>query len=78
MARKRIPGPPGFLLAAIDIILINLGFGIAWYLRYRLELFREVAASDFLPISSYFGIQAFLTVCLLVIYRLNGVYGRRG
>jgi exopolysaccharide biosynthesis polyprenyl glycosylphosphotransferase len=77
VARKRIPGPPGFLLAAIDIILINLGFGIAWYLRYRLELFREVAASDFLPISSYFGIQAFLTVCLLVIYRLNGVYGRR-
>src|SRR5690348_9697129 len=77
MARKRALVLPGLLLAAIDVVLINVGFGIAWYLRYPLEVGREVAASDYLPISTYFGIQAFLTVCLLLIFRLNGVYGRR-
>lgn len=77
MARTRAPFLPGVLLALIDVVLINLGFAIAWYLRYQLELFREVAAADYLPISSYFGIQAFLIVCLLIIYKLNGVYGRR-
>lgn len=75
--RKRALILPGVLLAAIDVILINVGFAMAWYLRYQLELFREVAAPDYLPISSYFGIQAFLTVCLMAIYRINGVYGRR-
>jgi len=75
--RKRALLLPGLLLVTIDIVLINVGFAIAWYLRYRLELGREVAASDYLPISTYFGIQAFLTACLLLIYRLNGVYGRR-
>ena len=76
-ARKRALFLPGLLLAAIDVILINVGFAAAWYLRYRLELFREVAAADYLPIDSYLGIQAFLTVCLIAIYRINGVYGRR-
>jgi exopolysaccharide biosynthesis polyprenyl glycosylphosphotransferase len=77
MGRTRALVLPGLLLALIDAVLINVGFAIAWYLRYQLELFREVAAADYLPITSYLGIQAFLTVCLLIIYRLNGVYGRR-
>jgi len=77
MARKRALVLPGLILALIDIVMINVGFALAWYLRYRLEFGREVAASDYLPLSSYFGLVAFLTVAILVIYRLNGVYGRR-
>lgn len=77
MARKRALVLPGLILAAIDVILINVGFAFAWYLRYQLELGSEVAASDYLPLGSYLGIQAFLTVCILFIFRLNGVYGRR-
>ncbi|HLH74026.1 MAG TPA: sugar transferase [Chloroflexota bacterium] len=77
MSRKRSLVVPGLLLALIDVILINLGFAFAWYVRYKLEVGREVAAADYLPLADYYGIQAFLTVCLLLIYRLNGVYGRR-
>jgi exopolysaccharide biosynthesis polyprenyl glycosylphosphotransferase len=77
MSRKRNLVVPGLLLALIDVILINLGFAFAWYVRYKLEVGREVAAADYLPLADYYGIQAFLTVCLLLIYRLNGVYGRR-
>lgn len=77
MARKRALELPGLVLVVIDVLLINIGFSAAWYLRYVLEVGREVAAPDFLPLSDYFGIQLFLTICLLVIYRLNGVYGRR-
>lgn len=77
MSRKRALFLPGLALAAIDVVLINVGFAAAWYIRYQLGFIREVAAVDFLPLTSYLGIQAFLTVCLLLIYRLNGVYGRR-
>lgn len=77
MARKRAQFLPGLLLAAFDVIFINVGFAGAWYLRYQLEFGREVATRNYLPLSAYFGIQAFLTICLLLIYRVNGVYGRR-
>ena len=77
MSVKRSLAVSGILLAIIDAVLINVGFALAWYVRYKLEIGREVAAADYLPLADYYGIQAFLTVCLLVIYRLNGVYGRR-
>ncbi len=77
MARKRAPILPGYALAAIDVLLINLGFAVAWYLRYQLQLGREVAAPDYLALSEYRGIQALLTVCLLLVYSLNGLYLRR-
>src|SRR5436305_11337710 len=77
MARKRAQILPVAALVVIDLLLINAGFAVAWYLRYQLQIGREVAASDYLPLSQYTGIQALLTICLIVIYRVNGVYGRR-
>jgi exopolysaccharide biosynthesis polyprenyl glycosylphosphotransferase len=77
MARKRVATLPGYAVAIIDAILINAGFGLAWFLRYELQIGREVAASNFLPLGDYTGIQALLTGCLLVVYLVNGVYGRR-
>lgn len=76
--RRPRPGvlPTSFLVAR-DALLINVGFGIAWFLRYQLELGREVATTDYLPWSDYIGISLLLTGCLLLTYRLNGVYGRR-
>ncbi len=77
MGRKRVVVLPGLAVAGIDAILINAGFAVAWYLRYQLQVGREVAAADYLPLSDYFGIELLLTGCLLLIYWLNGVYGRR-
>ncbi len=77
MARRRIVSLSGLALVLLDAALINLGFATAWFLRYQLQLGREVAAPDYLPLSQYYGIQALLTICLLLIYRINGVYGAR-
>jgi FlaA1/EpsC-like NDP-sugar epimerase len=77
MMRPRPGVLPTSFLAARDILLINVGFGVAWFLRYQLELGREVATADYLPWGDYAGISLLLTACLLLIYRLNGVYGRR-
>jgi exopolysaccharide biosynthesis polyprenyl glycosylphosphotransferase len=76
-ARRRATSLPAAAVALVDLILINVGFGVAWFLRYRLQLGREVAAADFLPLTDYWGIEFILTVSLLLIYYINGVYGRR-
>jgi exopolysaccharide biosynthesis polyprenyl glycosylphosphotransferase len=77
MARKRALNVPGAVLAALDFVLINLAFTLSWYARYELKLGREVAAPDYLSLDSYLGIQILLAVSLVVIYRVNGLYGRR-
>lgn len=77
MARKRALNLPGLWLASIDIVLINAGFAVAWYLRYVLQIGREVQADNYTALSDYLGFQIALTVCLLVMFRANGVYGRR-
>jgi exopolysaccharide biosynthesis polyprenyl glycosylphosphotransferase len=46
-------------------------------LRYVLQIGREVSADNYSALSDYLGFQIALTFCLLLIFRLNGVYGRR-
>ncbi|HEX5415754.1 MAG TPA: hypothetical protein VFZ25_08800, partial [Chloroflexota bacterium] len=77
MTRTRAQIVPGVVLAIADCLLINFSFAVAWYLRYELEVGREVAATDHLPLGDYLGIQILFTICLLGTFRLNGVYGRR-
>ena len=67
------------MVAFIDVLLINLGFFIAWYARYRLELGAEIAVENFVEWSTYSSIQLALTGVLLIVYRLQGLYRlRRG
>lgn len=77
MTRTRAQIVPGLVLAVADCLLINFSFAVAWYLRYVLEVGREVAAADYLPFGDYLGIQILFTLFLLITFRLNGVYGRR-
>jgi len=77
MTRSRAQIVPSLVLALADCLLINFGFTAAWYARYVLQIGREVAAADFLPLSDYLVIQALFTTCMLVIFEVNGVYGRR-
>jgi exopolysaccharide biosynthesis polyprenyl glycosylphosphotransferase len=61
-------------VAILDVLLINLAFGIAYWLRYRLQWFAEVDEANFVPYSAFIPIVLTLTVLLLGIYKLNGVY----
>jgi exopolysaccharide biosynthesis polyprenyl glycosylphosphotransferase len=77
MGRRRSHLVSSTALAIVDILLIGLGFWLAWWARYVLELGAEVAAGNYLPWTSYLSIQLILTGVLLAIYRLQGLYGRR-
>ena len=59
---------------AIDVILINLGFALAYWVRYTLEWPFPVAAENYIPYASYLPMKAILTVLLLVVFGFQKVY----
>ena len=66
-----------FLSSAVivtDVFLINLSFAIAYWLRYDLQWFATVDDANFVPFITFIPVSLTLTVLLLGIYKLNGVY----
>ncbi len=63
-------------IAAIisDVLLINLAFVIAYWVRYGLQWFAAVDEANFVRYNAFIPISLTLTVLLLGIYKLNGVY----
>lgn len=57
-----------------DIILINLGFILAYWVRYELQLLRPVEEAYFVPYTAYLPTVAILTLILLPAYWLEGMY----
>jgi exopolysaccharide biosynthesis polyprenyl glycosylphosphotransferase len=69
----------GWLELLADVILINLAFVAAYYLRYRLELFSPLDPVFDNPLSAYLPFQVLLTVLLVFTFRAEGLYlARRG
>lgn len=64
------------VLAITDVLLINAAFAIAYWLRYRLQWFASVDAAYMVPLQSFIPVSLSLTVLLLGIYRLSGVYAQ--
>ncbi len=63
-------------VAISDVLLINLAFAIAYWLRYGLQLFAAVDAANFVSYTAFIPISLTLTALLLGIYKLNGVYSQ--
>ncbi|MBN1658239.1 MAG: undecaprenyl-phosphate glucose phosphotransferase [Anaerolineae bacterium] len=61
-------------VAIADILLINLAVGLAYWIRYDLQAFAAVDEAYFVPFLSFIPISLALTVLLLGIYKLSGVY----
>ena len=61
-------------VAIADVILINLAFGLGYWLRYDLQWFAAVDEAYFVPFPSFIPVTLALTVVLLGIYKLSGVY----
>jgi exopolysaccharide biosynthesis polyprenyl glycosylphosphotransferase len=61
-------------VAVADILLINVAFGVAYWLRYDLQWFASVDEAFFVPYGRFLGISLAMTVLLLGIYKLGGVY----
>lgn len=62
-----------------DIILINLAFPIAYWMRYDLQLFRSVDPANNVPYEVYLPLVGLLTLVFLLASRREGAYDvRRG
>lgn len=61
-------------LAVTDVLLINLAVAIAYWLRYQLQWFAAVDEAYLVPYRVFVPMSLALTVLLLGIYKLNGLY----
>jgi exopolysaccharide biosynthesis polyprenyl glycosylphosphotransferase len=59
-----------------DVLLINLAFAVAYWLRYDLQWFAAVDEAYFVPFGSFIPISLATTILLLLIYKLSGVYNQ--
>ncbi len=63
----------------VDILLINVAFMVAYWLRYSLQLFRSVDPANNVPYMVYLPLVGLLTVVLVLSNRREGAYDvRRG
>ncbi|MGD8398166.1 MAG: undecaprenyl-phosphate glucose phosphotransferase [Anaerolineae bacterium] len=62
------------VVTAADVVLINLAVGLAYWMRYDLQLFAAVDEAYFVPYRSFIPISLALTALLLSIYKVSGVY----
>ena len=60
-----------------DVLLINVAFLVAYWLRYELQLFRSVDPANNVPYSVYLPMVAIMTVLLVVTNRREGAYDVR-
>ena len=64
-------------LVLIDVLLINAAFSLAYWVRYELQWFRAVDMTYYAPFQRYIPFAIVLTILLLIMYRLGGVYRQR-
>jgi exopolysaccharide biosynthesis polyprenyl glycosylphosphotransferase len=64
-------------LALMDVLLINVAFILAYWVRYELQLFRAVDMAYHAPFQRYVPFALVLTALLLTIYRVEGVYRQK-
>jgi len=57
-----------------DIVLINVAFLVAYFLRYRLQLFRPVDEAFYNPPEVFLPFVIVLTIVLIIAFRIDGVY----
>jgi exopolysaccharide biosynthesis polyprenyl glycosylphosphotransferase len=63
------------LWLAIDIVLINVAFVLGYYLRYRVQLFRDIQFDA--PLADYLPIQILFSASLLMFFWADSIYSQR-
>lgn len=62
------------LQAAIDLVLINAAFWLAYVVRYDYRFPITVAEANYVSYTEYIPISILLSIGLLAIYRIEGIY----
>jgi exopolysaccharide biosynthesis polyprenyl glycosylphosphotransferase len=63
-------------VAVTDVVLINLAFALAYWLRYDRQWFAAVDEAYLVPAKAFVPVSLALTLLLLGIYKLSGVYNQ--
>lgn len=63
-----------YLLLLSDALLILLGFGVAYYVRYELQVGRLVDPANQVGITAYIPFAALLVIVALLSYRFSHIY----
>lgn len=64
-------------LPLLDLVLVNLAFATAYWLRYERELFRPLNELFDVPFRAYLPLAAGLSLAVLLGFKLERVYDRR-
>lgn len=70
----RYRGLLAWITVLFDIPLIHLAFGLAYWFRYEIQLFKAVEEGYYVSYDAYGSMAIVLTAILLVAYKLEGVY----
>jgi exopolysaccharide biosynthesis polyprenyl glycosylphosphotransferase len=62
------------VLVAIDVVMVNLAFYLAWYARYRLGLFVALDPGNYVEHDVYLPLQLALSLAFASIIALRGLY----
>jgi exopolysaccharide biosynthesis polyprenyl glycosylphosphotransferase len=62
------------VLLAIDLVMVNLAFFLAWYARYRLGLFVALDPGNYVDHEVYLPLQIVLSLAFASIIALRGLY----
>jgi exopolysaccharide biosynthesis polyprenyl glycosylphosphotransferase len=68
--RRRV----SLIMALTDVVLVNLAFAAAYWVRYDLQWFRAVDPANYAPFRVYIPFALVLTVLLVIAYKLGRVY----
>ncbi len=71
------PATSEIVWLVLDIVLINIAFVLAYWVRYDLQLFRAVDPAFAVTYEVYLPFVALFTLLLIVVYRQQGVYQLR-
>ena len=66
-----------FLILGLDVVLVNVAFGLAYIIRYRLQWFRAVDPAYYTHFRAYLPFAVLLTVLLITAYAMEGLYGEQ-
>ncbi len=63
-----------WVLQSSDLVLVDLAFVLAYYLRYIQGIGGDVADENFVPLDVYYPLLIGLSITLVVVYRVTGLY----
>src|SRR5262252_309612 len=62
------------VLAATDLVMVNLAFYVAWYARYRLGLFVALDPGNYVEHDVYLPLQLGLSIVFVISIAVRGLY----